>query len=192
MYDDDMMGLAFGEGLLDPTLIKDHVMAAAAGGAAAFAVGYGLSKLPLPGSWDPMMRTRAKLGLGMVAGMVGARAIYDRNPEAAMAVAGAVTGLSLLGLVLSFTKTSPLTLPGLSDMPEADELDAADDEALLSMYEDRDTGSMSGYLGATGVTMAPSAFSGFADPSVTPEALFGLGGTIVQSETLGGYNAYLS
>jgi hypothetical protein len=47
-------------------------------------------------------------------------------------------------------------------------------------------------LETTGVTSAPGAFQGFADPTVTPEALFGLEGTVVQQETLGGYNAYMA
>jgi hypothetical protein len=191
MYDDDMMGLAFGEGMLDADVIKDHVMAAAAGGAAAFAAGYGISKLPLPAGWDPLMRTRVKLSIGAVAGIGVARVIYDRNPEAAMAITGAVTGLSLLGLVMTWVKPEDaMTLPGLSDALEADDMDDADDEALLSMYDD-DTGSMSD-LATPGVTVAPPAFAGLADPTVTPEALFGLEGTIVQEETLGGYNAYMS
>ncbi len=191
MYDDDMMGLAFGEGMFDPEVIKDHVMAAAAGGAAAFAAGWGLSKLPLPAGWSPENKVRAKLGLGAVAGLVAARVVYDRNPEAAMAITGAVTGLSLLGLAMTFTKdpSKALTLPGLSDAEEADELDDADDDALLSMYDD--TGTMSD-LEVPGVTTAPPAFAGLADPTVTPEALFGLDGTIVQEETLGNYNPYMS
>ncbi len=184
MYDDSMMGLE----VFDADMIKDHVLAAAAGGATAFGVGYLASKIPLPESWEPQNRLRAKLGIAAAAGIAVGGMVGQRNPEAGTAITGAVTGLSLLGLVMTFVKPEDtamaLTLPGLSDMPEADELDDADDEALLSMYDD---GSMSD-LHTPGVNTAPPAF---ADPTVTPEALFGLDGTMVQEETLG-YQPYLS
>jgi hypothetical protein len=57
-------------------------------------------------------------------------------------------------------------------------------------YGDDDGMAALAALETTGVTSAPGAFQGFADPSVTPEALMGLQGTVVQQETLGGLEAY--
>jgi len=85
--------------------VKASLMAGAAGGAGILLVSTVLSKIDQPTDGyfaDPVTFRRAKGVLAIVAGIFGGRALYDRSPNAAMAVVGGVSGLGMADLVASF------------------------------------------------------------------------------------------
>jgi hypothetical protein len=102
-----------------------------------------------------------------------------------MGIVGGVGGMAMANLIdaaiAQFRGTERMGI-GLGDA----------DESLLAGYDDVEGMEALAALETTGVSTAPGAFQGFSDPSVTPEALMGLDGTVVQEETLGGYNAYMT
>jgi hypothetical protein len=123
MSDYDLMGYGGGLGALLPTgeEVKESLMAGAAGGAGILLVSTVLSKIPQPteGTFaDPMTWRRTKGALAIVAGILGGRALYDRSPNASMAVVGAVCGLGMADLVASWVPASddgsPMVTTGLS------------------------------------------------------------------------------
>ena len=197
---DDMMGLEFGDyegvdgldGFLNAEMIKEALLASVAGGGAVLLTSYGVrmaaEKIPFINQiQDPLLKAAVTSGIAFFTGLAGGRMLYEYNREAAMGVIGGVGGLAMANLldaaISKFTGNARMGI-GLGE----------GDESLLSDYDDQEGMEALAALEATGVTSAPGAFQGFADPSVTPEALMGLQGTIVQEETLGdmGYAGYLS
>lgn len=182
---DDMMGLEFGEfgTFLDGQMVKDALMASAAGGVAVLAGAAVLNKL-IDMDWMPqMLKDNRKMtkGVGLIAlGVVGGRLLYDQNREASLGVLGGLGSLGVANIINNFLGANAVALEG-----------GDSDESLLSDYNGM---AALAALETTGVQESAGAFSGFADPTVTPESLMGFGGldaTVTQTETLG-YAPYLS
>jgi hypothetical protein len=193
---DDMMGLEFGdyEGFINAEMVKEALISSSAGGGAILLTTWGMTMLSekldlatkVPNGYA---RTALTSGAAFLLAVVGGRAMYDYNREAAMGVVGGLGGFAMAtfidGMIAEVRGSERLLGTPLG---EAD--DDMDDESLLSAYNDNYDGmSALASLETTGVTSAPGAF---ADPSVTPEALMGLDGTVVQEETLGAYQPYLA
>lgn len=185
MYDDGM-----GE-FMTMDMVRDQLIAAGAGGGAILLASWLAPMLPVPEGWSGTVKgSRLRAAVAAVGGMLMGRALWDYNRDAAMAVLGGVTGLAIAQVADSFFDLSLLGGTPLGETPMDMELS---NESLLSAYDNDGMAALRSLeaMGTTGVTSAPGAFAGFADPTVTPEALFGLSGTVVQGETLG-YNAYLA
>lgn len=193
---DDMMGLEFGdygggmEAFLDAEMLKEALLAGSAGGGAILLTSYGVKELMtrvevLSNIEQPLLKAAVASGVAFFAGLAGGRAMYEYNREAAMGIVGGVGGMAMASLldaaISQFTGKERMGI-SLGDA----------DESLLADYNDVDGMEALAALETTGVSTAPGAFQGFADPSVTPEALMGLDGTVVQQETLGDYAPYLS
>jgi len=185
---DDMMGLEFGQVLPSMEMVQEGLMAAASGGGAILLANYGIKyaadKLELESRVEnPTVRALITSGTMFLVGLTGGRYLYDVNREAAMGVVGGLGGMAaanLIDAVVSQLTGNERMMPALG---ESDGMDygAGDGMEALAALE------------TPGVTSAPGAFSGFADPTVTPETLMGgLDGTVVQEETLGGYAPYLA
>jgi hypothetical protein len=188
---DDMMELDMYdmEGFYTGEQVRDSLIAAAAGAGSILLAAWAMPHMPAPAEWAPENKSRMRAGLTTVAGLLIGRGLWDYNRDAAMAVIGGVAGLGLAQLADSFFPMQILGGTPLGTLPEDIELSAGD-EALLEAY-DSDGMSALAALETPGVTTAPGAFSGFADPTVTPEALMGFAGTVVQSESLG-YSPYMA
>jgi hypothetical protein len=189
---DDTMGLEFGdyEGWnVTGEMVKEALIASSAGGGAILAATWGVrtlsEKLDLASRIEnPLIRATLLSGATIALGVAGGRMMYDYNREAAMGIVGGLGGIAMASwldqLIATLTGNEKM---GMS-LGEGDE------------YMDYGGGSGMDALAAletTGVNTSPGAFSGLADPTVTPEALMGLDGTVVQEETLGamsGLEAY--
>lgn len=186
---DDMMGLEFGdyeglEAFLSADMVKEALIASTAGGGAILLSTWGVKKLNeqfnLTGNIEnPLLKALVNSGIVFLTGVLGGRAMYEYNREAAMGIVGGVGGVAMANLIdaaiAQFTGSERMGISlGEGDM----------------MYGDADGMAALAALETTGVTAAPGAFQGFADPTVTPEALYGLDGTVVQQETLGEMGAY--
>lgn len=191
---DDMSGLEFGdyEGLgafINADMIKEALIASTAGGGAILAATFGVKKLSdmiaLPTKVpNPLLRAGITSAATFFVGLAAGRGLYEYNREAAMGIVGGLGGLAMANLldaaIAQMTGgTRMISALGDSDMP-------------LSAYGDDDGMAALAALDTTGITSAPGAFHGFADPSVTPEALMGLDSAVVQQESLGDYAPYLS
>lgn len=192
---DDMMGLEFGAyegmgGLFDPEMLKEALIASTAGGGAILLTVYGVKKLSekldlANKITNPILRSGVTSAFTLLAGIAAGKSLYEYNREAAMGVAAGLGGIAManfIDAVIAQVTGDPRMLDTLGDS-DASYPGNMDGMAALAALE------------TTGVTSAPGAFQGFADPSVTPEALMGFDGTVVQQETLGdlgGYAPYLS
>lgn len=91
---------------LDPEALKSHLMSGAAGGVGILAVATLLNKIEQPSMiTDPMNWRRTKGALAILVGVLGGRAMYDRNRDAAMGFVGGVAGLGFADLIASFVNT---------------------------------------------------------------------------------------
>lgn len=192
---DDMMGLEYGEyeGLgqwINMEMVQEAAMSGAAGGGAILLTGALMKQLNerfnlFTQIENPILRSGASSLSALILGLVGGRALAEQQPGAALGVVGGVSGWAMahfIDTLLSEFGGMDKQLPGA--LGEGDEyMGAGGNDAGMEALAALET---------TGVTSAPGAFQGLADPTVTPEALFGLEGTVVQQETLGGYNAYMS
>jgi hypothetical protein len=176
MYDDGM------EQFYSPSMVRDSLVAASAGAGAILLASWITPKLPAPETWEPQNQSRMRAAIATLGGILVGRGLWDYNRDAAMAVMGGVAGLGLAQLVDSYFEISILDGNPLGTLPEDIELSAYDQDGMGALHA----------LETTGVTTAPGAFQGFADPTVTPEALMGFDGTVVQQETLGQYNPYMA
>lgn len=187
---DDVMGLEFGdydiEGLFNPEMLKEALIASTAGGAAILLASYGVKKgtaaLGLEQKiTNPILRSAVVSGVSLLAGVALGRGLYDYNREAAVGVVGGIGGLAMASfldtLIAEMTGNAKLMGAGLG---EDDGSSYSDGTAALAMLE------------ATNVQSAPGAFNGFADPTVTPETLMGFESAMVEQEQLGGYNAFMA
>jgi hypothetical protein len=175
-------------GLFDPEMLKEALIASTAGGGAILLTVYGVKKisekLDLASKIEnPILRSAVTSAATLMIGVAAGKSLYEYNREAAMGVAAGLGGIAManfIDAVIAQVTGNPrmLNTLGDSDVPYA----SMDGMAALAALE------------TTGVTSAPGAFQGFADPTVTPEALMGFDGTVVQQETLGdlGYSGYLS
>ena len=193
---DDMMGLEYGdfEGLdayINLPMIQSAAMSGAAGGAAILATKWLMSQANerfglLDKIENPTLRSGASALVAIIAGLAGGRAVANVSPDAALGIVGGVGGYAMA----HFLDTALSEYAGMDKQLAG----GLDDSNYSGEYSGGDAGMAAlAALETTGVTSAPGAFAGLADPTVTPEALFGLEGTVVQQETLGGgYNAYMS
>jgi hypothetical protein len=182
---DDMMGLEFGDygmldGLFDPEMLKEALIASSAGGGAILLATWGIknlgSKVGLDKIASPLLRTAVVSGVTMLAGLAAGRQIMRYNQNVGIGVASGVGALAMANLLDA----------ALSQMTGSARMFTALGEG--EGYEGYDDGmSALAALETTNVESAPGAFSGFSDPTVTPEMLMGLDAAVVQQETLGGY-----
>lgn len=190
----DQMGLEFGEfeGLLDFDwdMLKEAGWAGSVGGGAMLLTGYGVRELMsrvelLNNIENPLAKAAVSSGFAFLTSIILGKVTYEWNREAAMGIVGGVGGMAFANLIdaaiSQFRGTERMGI-GLGDA----------DESLLDGY----AGGVDGMealhaLETTGVSTAPGAFQGLDDPSVTPEALMGLDGTVVQEESLGAFAPYL-
>lgn len=188
---DDMMGLEFGDyegladGLFNPEVLKQAVMATGAGGAAALLAVLGAKKIaPMIGIdkiENPLLRSAVVSGAALLAGLFVGRQVMKSNLNIGIGITGAVGGMAManfLDAAYSQFSGSPRIISSLGDTDYMS--GAGDGMAALAALE------------ATNVDAQPGAFSGFAGPQVTDEHLMGLEAATVQMETLGGYQPYLS
>lgn len=87
---------------MSPKMLKEQMMAGAAGAGGILMTSAILQRVPLPEAWEPQTKSRAKNALAVVIGVLGGRAIWEKNPNAAMGFVGGVAGLGLAQLVQSF------------------------------------------------------------------------------------------
>lgn len=203
---DDLMGLdmyddGMGE-MYSASMFRDQMIAAGASAASILLASWVIPKigqLEMVKGLEEANRHRVTAIVGLLAGMLGGRLLWNQNRDAAMAVVGGVGGLGLAQLIDSFFDKNLLgdgTAPAypLGSFAGGDGYDmAAGDQALLAQYGN-DNGSALAALEATNVRASRGAFGGTV---VNPEALMGFGGfgaAVVAGETLGeqGYNPYLS
>jgi hypothetical protein len=188
---DDMMGLEFGDyegfadGLFNPEVLKQAVIATGAGGVAALAATWGIkqvaSKVGVDKIENPLLRTAVVSGAALLAGLFVGRQVMKSNLNIGIGITGAVGGIAMMNLVdavySQVTGNARLT----SSLGDTDYMSGAGDgmSALAA-------------LEATNVDANPGAFAGLSGPQVTDEHLMGLDAATVQMETLGGYQPYLS
>ena len=194
---DDMMGLEFGAyegmgGLFDPEMLKEALIASTAGGGAILLTVWGVKmaseKLDLQNKiTNPIVRSAVTSAVTLLAGLAAGRGLFEYNRDAAMGVAAGLGGIAMANFI-------DTVIAQMTDKPRMfNTLGESDDYSMAALNGDGMAALAA--LETTGVTSAPGAFQGFADPTVTPEALMGFDGTVVQQETLGemgGYAPYLS
>ena len=201
---DDLMGLDMYDdgmgGLYSADMLRDQLIAAGASAASILLASWALpkvGKLEMLQKLDEPNRHRVTAGLGVLAGLLGGRLLWDRNRDAAMAVVGGVAGLGLAQLIDSYFDKhligdgSAAVYP-LGSFAGDDNSMSANDAALLAAYGN-DNGSALAALEATGVAASRGAF-GLAGTVINPEQLMGFEAAVVAGETLGqaSYNPYLA
>lgn len=189
---DDMMGLEFGDyegldGLLDPEMLKEALIASTAGGAAILLTTFGVkmaseklglaSRIP-----NPLLRTAVVSGATFLAGLYAGRKLMKYNMNAGIGLIGGIGGMAMANVIDAV----------ISQVTGNARMFSALGDDMLDNYSEDDGMAALAALEATDVQSAPGAFAGFADPTVTPEMLMGLDSAVVQEETLGGYPAYLA
>lgn len=185
---DDMMGLEFGEygmldGLFDPEMLKEAIIASSAGGGAILLATWGIknlsSKVGLDKITNPLLRKGVVSAVTLLAGLAAGRQVMRYNANVGIGIASGVGALAMA----SFLDAAFSQLTGSAPM-----LAGIGDDDGMNSYDDGMSALAA--LETANVDSNPGAFSGFADPTVTPEMLMGLGGldaSVVQQETLGGY-----
>lgn len=122
-----------GLGAFLPTMeeTKASLMAGAVGGGGILVVSTVLGKIPQPESiTDPMTWRRTKGLLAILTGIFGARAMYDRNPNASMAFLGGVAGMGMADLVASWVPAADDGSPMVRASLAGGHLSGADLRAL--------------------------------------------------------------
>jgi hypothetical protein len=185
--DYDLMGLDAYDEFYTPAMIRDSLIAAGVGAGAILIGAWATPNLPAPEKMTPENQHRMRAAVAAVGGLLIGRGLWDYNRDAAMAVIGGITGLGIAQFVDSFFDEPILGGTPLGVLPEDVELSQGD-EALLAAYDNDQYNALSA-LETTDVVQSQGAF---ADTTVTPEALFGMGSTMVQEQTLGQYNPYMS
>lgn len=187
---DDIMGLEFGDyegfadGLFNPEVLKQALIATSAGGAAALATVWGMKQLAGKVGIDkienPLLRTAVVSGAGLLVGLFAGRQVMKTNMNIGIGISAGVGALAMANLIdaaySQFMGTPRLT----AALGDTDYMSGADGMSALAALE------------ATNVDAQPGAFSGFADPTVTNEQLMGLEAATVQMETLGQYGPWMS
>jgi hypothetical protein len=191
---DDMMGLEFGdyegmEQFLNAEMLREALIASTAGGGAILLSAWAAKQVGEATNLstmieNPLLRSAVLSGGTLLLGVIAGRSLYEYNREAAMGIVGGVGGFAMA----AFIETALAQMTGQEKLQVAS-LGEGDD--YMTNYGGNEGMEALAALETTGVTTAPGAFQGgMGDPSVTPEALFGLEGTVVQQETLGGMGAY--
>ena len=172
--DDDFFGL---DAIVTPEMAMEALVAALSGGAALVLAQQGISRIPLPEEWEPRTKMLVRTGIGVGAGLVVGRLVYNYNRDAAMGIVGAMVGAGVAGLVNYFLLDSaPVGFSGAEDM-----------ELMSPMTESALLGTGGGYsamseLSAAVTTPERRSLSG---PQVSPEQLMGHQG-------MEQYNPYMS
>lgn len=189
---DDMMGLEFGdyegmEQFLNAEMLREALIASTAGGGAILLSAWAAKQVSEATNLstmieNPLLRSAVLSGGTLLLGVIAGRSLFEYNREAAMGIVGGVGGFAMA----AFIETALAQMTGQEKLQVAS-LGEGDD--YMTSYGNEGMEALAA-LETTGVTSAPGAFQGVGDPSVTPEALFGLEGTVVQQETLGGMGAY--
>lgn len=189
---DDMMGLEFGEyegleGIFDPQMLKEALVATAAGGAALLLATWGVKqvadKVGVAKIENPLLRTTVVSAATALAGFAVGRKVMEYNPNIGYGIVGGVGALAMANLIdaaMSQFTGNPRMITSLGETDYMSGTNGDDGMSALAALE------------ATAVDATPGAFQGFADPTVTREALMGLEAATVQTETLGEYAPYLS
>jgi len=176
---DDMMGLEMYdgsmEGMLNPEVIKDFLVAGVSAAGLVGAASFGLRKISVDG-WDPKNVVRLRSGLGMVAGLGAAKLLYPYSRDAAMAAFGVLFGVGLVEMVSTFMDVGQAK-PGFSAAPEDYELRAVEDQ--MAAYNDEMSALAD--LAAPQISAARGAFGDSTVTRVPLEA------AVVQGEELGSY-----
>jgi hypothetical protein len=183
---DDLMGLdMYDEGgmgeFVNGEMLKEAFIAAGASAGAIVVATWVLPKvanMDFFKSYEPKNRSKIMGALGLLGGLLGGRALWNYNRDAAMAVIGGVGGLGLAQLIDSFLDMDLLHGAPLGDMPSED---------TLSAYDNYNTNALS-QLERTNINESAGAFSGLASPQIYNQPLMG---TVVNDQTLG-YNPYMS
>lgn len=191
MYGDDLGAMLSAEGL------KESLMAGAvgAGGILLTATVLGKWTQPTtgmfaatppagtdPASWNGSMNfRRAKGALSALIGILGGRAMHDRNRDAAMAFTGAVAGMGFADLIASWVPANQDGTPMVKANLQGGYLSGAD----LRMLEAAVATPMAAWR--------PSyEMAGLAGPVAQTRRLQGLGAPVVSNTELGGqYESYL-
>jgi hypothetical protein len=173
----DMDGLAmYDDGMgnwITPEMLKQHLMAGAAGGAGILLAAKVVSMIPWDSvSEDADTQRYLKLAAAGAVGVLGGRLIFERDRDAAMGFVGGVTGLALAQLVSGF-------VPADSEF----QLPVSFAGAGVSRY---DLAALESAVTSSGAAFSPASFQG---TSVTERALSAPG---VTSEVLAEYAPYLS
>lgn len=196
---DDMMGLEFGEyegldELFNPEMLKEALVASASGGGAILLASWGMKKLTeavdLPNKiTNPLARTAVVSLTTAILGLAAGRQLMRYNMNVGVGVVGGVSGLAMANLFDAVISEYGKTPRMITALGESDDMNGS----MSGAYGDDDDGmSALAALEATSMDVTPGAFRGFADPTVTREALMGLEAATVQMETLGEYAPYLS
>lgn len=133
---DDMMGLEMygGDGLgawLTGDMLKQQLMAGAVGAGGILLTATVLGKIDQPASiTDPMNWRRIKDLIAVGVGVLGGRALHDRNPSAAMAFVGAVAGMGIADAVASWVPANSDGSPMVRASLGGGNLSSADLRAL--------------------------------------------------------------
>ena len=172
--DDDFFGL--GE-MVTPEMLKEGLIASLSGAAVLILAQQGISRIPLPDDWEPRTKMLVRSGIGLGAGLVAGRVLYNYNRDAAMGVVGALAGAAIAGAINYFAfDSAPVGFSGAEDM-----------ELMSPMTESALLGTGGGYsamseLSAAVTTPERRSLSG---PQVSPEQLMGHQG-------MEQYNPYMS
>lgn len=186
---DDMMGLEYGgdmlDGLLDPEMLKEALIASTAGGGAILLSTWGVKKL-----WEqlgldskiqnPLAKTAVLSGATFMLGLAAGRGVMKYNMNAGIGIVGGIGGVALANFLDAAISQMTGTPRMFSALGEGYPMGSDDGMAALAALE------------TTSVESAPGAFGAFSDPTVTTEQLMGLEAAVVQQETLGGYQPYLA
>jgi hypothetical protein len=133
---DDMMGLEMYGGSdlgawLTGDMMKQQLMAGAVGAGGILLTATVLGKITQPASiTDPMNWRRIKDLLAVGVGILGGRALHDRNPGAAMAFVGAVAGMGIADAVASWVPANADGTPMVRTSLAGGHLSGADLRAL--------------------------------------------------------------
>lgn len=103
--DYDMAGLAMYDGMgawMTADMLKQQLMAGAAGAGGILLTSAVLQRIPLPEDWEPQTRSRVKNAIAIGIGVLGGRMIWEKNRDAAMGFVGGVAGLGLAQLLASW------------------------------------------------------------------------------------------
>lgn len=83
-------------------MVKQQMMAGAAGAGGILITSAVLQRIPLPEDWEPMTKSRVKNAIAIGIGVLGGRMIWEKNRDAAMGFVGGVAGLGLAQLIASW------------------------------------------------------------------------------------------
>lgn len=189
---DDMAGLDMYDGMdgleayLNPQMLQEYLMAAGAGAGAILLGTWLMPKLPAPTSAmftdnAGLNAHRMRAGLATVGGVALGAFLLRYNRDLGFAVMGGVAGLGLAQIIDSFVDANFVGTP-FGQL-------SADGDDMSGLSGDEDSSMALATLESANVGAARPAFG---DPSITREKLQGFDAAMVQSETLGGYQPWLS